>query len=75
MQTPLVELQVSSAADSKSLIDQASLWLAQCRQVLLMISDQHAETIGDEIWGAITLLEMGKALVDVQLSTGDVSHA
>ena len=58
-----VELLVAPEAAPETMLEQASLYLAQCRDVIYMIGGQH-EATGDALWGAVTLLELAKGLVD-----------
>lgn len=67
-----IHLKVSEN-DSVALIsEQASLLLASSRDILKMIASENDRHIGGEIWGAITLLELAKGLVDNL--NGEVSH-
>lgn len=50
------------------MLEQSSLWLAQCRQIIRMIARENEEIgsgIGDEIYGALTLLDLAKSMVDL----------
>ena len=59
----IVELLVAPESTSETMLEQASLYMAQCREVIYMIGREH-EATGDALWGAVTLLELAKGLVD-----------
>ncbi len=59
-----VKLAVKSDISQKDMLEQASLWLAQSREIFRMIANNCEESIGDEFFGAITLLELAKGLLD-----------
>ena len=54
-------------------LETASLWLAQCRDVLSMIANEHQDRLNDSIYGALTLLELAKGLID-HIDVTEVCH-
>lgn len=68
MRESLVGLRISAQSDPKMMLEQASLWLAQGREIIRMIARENEEIgsgVGDEIYGALTLLELAKNMVDL----------
>jgi len=59
----IVELLVAPESAPETMLEQASLYLAQCREVIYLIGREY-EATGDALWGAVTLLELAKGLVD-----------